>query len=281
MADSRRLYTAKAALKRRAWARKLDAWLEWLVMPVRFRMHAWRDSRLADRPDGFPVPPPRLRYRVHGAVDQESFLAVGLACATDFLQALDAQGIQLNSGAEVLDFGCGCGRVLRKLLTLRPTWSYTGVDVDDEAIRWCREAYPAVHFLTTPPIPPTAISDVSFDLVVAISVFTHLDEESQNLWLNELHRLVRPGAYVLISALGEREQQLLPAEDQALLRRDGILHKAWRTGRLKLDGLPEFYQSTYHTPDYVARAWTAHFQLVRHIPNAINRHQDLVILRRP
>jgi len=47
----------------------------------------------------------------------------------------------------------------------------------------------------------------------------------------------------------------LPPEDKAQLEADGTLFRVWRTGRLKLDGLPDGYQTAYHTQAHVERAW--------------------------
>jgi hypothetical protein len=65
---------------------------------------------------GVPLPPEPLRQRVHGAADAESFLEVGRQCAEDIVAALARAGRAPESFEAVLDFGCGCGRVLRWLM---------------------------------------------------------------------------------------------------------------------------------------------------------------------
>src|SRR5512134_3499319 len=65
------------------------------------------------RPQGaLPVPPARLRYRVHGAVDRRSFLDLGWQTARDVTAAVESAGRSLASLHAILDFGCGCGRTL-------------------------------------------------------------------------------------------------------------------------------------------------------------------------
>ena len=51
-------------------------------------------------------------------------------------------------------------------------------------------------------------------------------------------------------------------------------------GRLKLDRLPDFYQTAYHTESYIQKEWTAYFDVARYLVQRINHHQDAVVLRR-
>src|SRR6476659_8417389 len=84
-----------------------------------------------------PLPPESLRQRVHGAADVESFLAVGRQCAHDIIAGLKRIGRAPNSFESVLDFGCGCGRVLRWLAPELTPASLFGTDIDRQAVGWC------------------------------------------------------------------------------------------------------------------------------------------------
>jgi len=50
--------------------------------------------------------------------------------------------------------------------------------------------------------PPLPFPDNSFDLIYAVSVFTHLSEEHQRTWLPELRRVLRPGGRLLLVDIG-------------------------------------------------------------------------------
>jgi hypothetical protein len=52
------------------------------------------------------------------------------------------------------------------------------------------------------------------------------------------------------------------------------------TGKLKIDKLPDFYQSAFHTKDYIYQQWSAYFDIVRYEERGINNHQDAVLLRK-
>jgi SAM-dependent methyltransferase len=194
---------------------------------------------------------------------------------------LATAGYPLDSFHSILDFGCGCGRVLRFFPANRPPSSRThGTDIDAEAIEWCTKNIPGVDWRANPFTPPLEYGDATFDFVFSISVFTHLNEEMQHAWLRELHRVTKPGGVLLLTLHGENAYHTLPAADQAKLRTQGILFVTGATGLLKLDGLPDFYQTTYHTRDYIDREWSKVFRIISYIPRGINAHQDAVLLQR-
>jgi SAM-dependent methyltransferase len=271
----------RATLRRIPVLRTVRAWQQWLLFPAMVRVETLRDRRLTFETGSPPLPPAALRYRVHGRLDAQSFLGVGDACTGDLLCVLAAGGAEVPNEARVLDFGTGCGRVLRHLVSRRPGWRITGTDIDPEAIAWCKSAFPSSTFAVTPWEPPTDLPDGAFDLVLGISVFTHLDRPLQEAWLTELSRVTRPGGWILLTVHGAAAAQGLPPEDRAELESKGALFRVWRTGRLKLDGLPDGYQTAYHTKDHVYREWTLPgLEVHAYLEAAVNGHQDAVVLRR-
>jgi methylase of polypeptide subunit release factors len=48
----------------------------------------------------------------------------------------------LDSFESILDFGCGCGRMLLWLPELGRKRALHGTDIDADAIDWCREHLP-------------------------------------------------------------------------------------------------------------------------------------------
>src|SRR3546814_2338282 len=71
--------------------------------------------------------------------------------------------------------------------------------------------------------PPLAFADESFDLVYALSVFTHIPLELQRDWLDELRRVLVPGGYLLCTVTDDAATRQLQAEDKEQLERDGAL----------------------------------------------------------
>jgi SAM-dependent methyltransferase len=102
----------------------------------------------------------------------------------------------------ILDFGCGSGRLLRWLLPhVDDGAKLTGCDIHEPSIRWLRQQYPeAVRLYANDAGPPLPERADSFDLVCAVSVFTHLTNWAP--WLLELRRVLAPGGILVVSVLG-------------------------------------------------------------------------------
>ncbi|MGY1688889.1 hypothetical protein [Geodermatophilus sp. SYSU D01105] len=96
------------------------------------------------RPDevdwsGAPLAPEDLIYRVMGGTDSREFLLAGREVAQSFLRVLDRTGSRLQDHPQILDFGAGCGRVLRWLLPHAPSSAWSACDIDAPAIEWVRQ----------------------------------------------------------------------------------------------------------------------------------------------
>jgi SAM-dependent methyltransferase len=229
--------------------------------------------------DELPLPPEPLRVRIGPWPDPDHFLGVGRKIFWDVKRALSLAGRDLDSFRAILDFGCGCGRVLRYFRSLAPGRDLQATDLDPEAVAWCQEHLGSfATVVLCGEDPPLPYADARFDLVLAISVFSHLPAERQFAWLAELSRVTRPGGLLVASVHGEA---LLDAPEHAetreALRREGLLYLRGPATA----GLPDYYRSTYHTREYVQRAWKPYFELVHHLERGVNNQQDALVCRRP
>ena len=224
--------------------------------------------------DGLPVPPPHLIMRVAGTPDAAWFLESGRLAARSIRETLREAGTPIDSMESILDFGCGCGRVVRN-------WSQfqgrvAGSDLSGAAINWCRANLFFARFETNGLSPPLSFDDDSFDLAYALSVFTHLPEVIQHDWMDELRRVARPGGLVLLTTHGERYLDRLDDEEQRRFRA-GDLVVRW--GQVPGTNLC----TTFHPPDWVRKRLLPHgFDEVAFVPEgaAGNPYQDLFLLRR-
>jgi SAM-dependent methyltransferase len=105
-------------------------------------------------------------------------------------------------GKRVLDFGCGAGRTLRQFLPDAGTGEFWGCDIDAPSIEWLRSNLcPPLHCFRNELRPPLPVDDGHFDLVLAMSVFTHIGS-GWSEWLAEMHRILAPEGLFVASYLG-------------------------------------------------------------------------------
>jgi SAM-dependent methyltransferase len=148
-----------------------------------------------------PIPPDELRQWVAGTDDLKWFLESGQLAAQTIIDTLAKQHLTIDQFDSLLDFGCGCGRVIRHLHAYN-TVQLHGSDCNPNAIRWCDENFEFAEFSSNTIEPPIRYRDQSFDLVYAFSVFTHLTEPLQAAWIQEMRRIIRPNGYLIISLHG-------------------------------------------------------------------------------
>jgi len=161
-------------------------------------------KRMFPREEGIPLPPPSLVGEV-GTVSL--WREVALTCVA----RLNMAGLRPEH--DVLDVGCGIGRIARYLCDYLDSSSrYEGFDVVPERVQWCQAniapRFPNFRFQLVrlwnsryspdPTLPhPSSFrfpyDDNSFDFAFAQSVFTHLLPDESRHYLREIHRVLRPG----------------------------------------------------------------------------------------
>lgn len=224
--------------------------------------------------DGLPVPPPRLLFLVTNECDPAWYLESGQRGFDALAELLRDNGLDPAAQGPVLDFGCGCGRIIRR-------WKDAGVelhgtDVNPALVDWCAGHLPFARFGVNELAPPLAYADGAFGLVYAFSVFTHLPAELEAAWIAELHRIVRPGGHVVLSTHGEayldrleEPERVMFQSGRTVVRRGGIAGSNWCT--------------TFHPEKAVRERLARGFEVVAFIPRGAkgNPVQDVVLLRKP
>jgi len=234
-----------------------------------------------------PLPPPGLRYRVAGTEAEERFLQSGVGSVRDLERALASVGRSYMDFNDILEWGCGCGRILRHLPVLASPRTLYGNDIDKEAIDWLSKHMPWVETSLTEGKPPLPYRDGSFDLVFNHSVLSHLDEDYQDAWLAELARVLRPGGVITLTVHGQHafDQYCsgIPAEAPLRQQAAGIFYKKGLY-YMKDDEwdreFPDFYHTAFHSVRYVFDHWSKFLRISQYIPRGVLDYQDMVVLRK-
>lgn len=249
-------------------------WLANLLFQSVRRLQRENEALRAEAMSAVQLPPAELRERVGGTPDAGTFLRVGATLTQDILALL--QEHKRFPLGKVLDFGCGCGRVARWF----PFNNIYGCDVDQEAVRWC-SANLNGHFTHIDPMPTLPYEDSQFDNIIALSVFTHLNEEMVDAWLGELARVSKAGAILIASVHGAKAFEH-SAESCALVaaHRTVLAATGFAFAPVGQKNMPDYYRQSYHLPGYISDRWSKHFEVVSHREQWIHHHQDAIVLRR-
>lgn len=162
---------------------------------------------------GLPLPPFELVARV-GTVDGVEPLEFYRREGQRLREVIDEllPGDWNWDDRRVLDFGCGSARVLRHFAAEAGRGSFWGCDIDRASVDWDNaNLSPPFGFFQNGIAPPLPRPAGSFDLIWAMSVFTHISDLWSD-WLAEMHRLLAPEGMLIASFLGEGMWQPLVGE---------------------------------------------------------------------
>ncbi len=169
-------------------------------------------------PEFRALPPNHLRIRIGVGNRIFNNQTHFLVHARDFWMFVFSEGIA-GMQSDILDIGVGCGRWAHWLRDYnfrgrRFGGTYVGIDIDEEAIEWCKKHYDPERFRfyvssdTSISYNHTAgeasvyripLADRSFDLVFSNSLLTHLLETELENYLRESYRLLRTGGVMMHS----------------------------------------------------------------------------------
>ena len=227
---------------------------------------------LGGAPDRLPIPPVQFVRDVIITGELAWFFRSGLICRQCIQYALLKNGYRIENFDSVLDFGCGCGRVLRWWKDLDRV-SLSGADRNPELIRWCQKNLSSLaEFTINPSEPPTSYIDNSFDFIYAISVFTHLCEPDQQLWMQELWRLLRPHGVLLVSLHGVSSLGALTPAEQGQFRNGQLVIRNESASGGNDCG-------AYHPPEYVFNCMVGNFEILDYLPQGSrDMDQDFYLL---
>ena len=238
-----------------------------------------------------PIPPPDLWVHRYLNADFEQYLAGGKKWTDNMLRTLETSGVSLAPQSRILDLGCGDGMMLRQFREVAQNGEAWGTDLNGELMIWCQQHLsPPFRFVTTTSFPHLPFEDGYFDLVYALSVFTHICDLAE-AWLLELKRIVRPGGILYLTVHDRHTIDLIsdqPTDLTLQLNRaeEGMRFRdsdfAWFTlnrapgGGIEGDVGPA---QVFYDIDYLAQHWGNYLEVVSITPEAYG-YQTAMMLRK-
>ncbi len=223
-----------------------------------------------------PLPPAELLHRV-GKIDEPDvgaeYEAIGRRSRERIERLLPDEWSW--EGKRVLDFGCGAGRTLRHFLSEAEQAEFHGCDIDEPSIAWLTEHFsPPLHVFENGEQPQLPQPNGFFDLVYALSVFTHLSDDWAG-WLLELHRVLKPDGLLFATFLNEG---LWPDFGRGPWDEDRVGMNVIKTWNPWDSGGPVVFHSEWWIREHWGRQFEVLF-LERHDPAETPGGQGAVLLR--
>lgn len=235
------------------------------------------------------LPPNHLRIRVGVGNQLFNNQVHYLVHARDFWMFVFSEGLA-TMRSDVLDIGVGCGRWAHWLRDYnfrgrRFSGTYVGIDIDAEAIEWCKTAFDAERFrfhrstdgsvsYNQDGSPNTSYrvpeGDASFDLIFSNSLFTHLLEREVENYLRESFRLLRKGGSAMHSHFN------LDHPPATYGTRHTFAH---RLGNARVESLAQPEAAVAYTTDFLfemsRRIGFSHCEII-HMPGGA-QHQPILL----
>ncbi len=239
------------------------------------------EIRKALRNDTGPIPATINRENYFG----EYHLAFWLSGYVEYKKiAAMAAEYGITSGS-YFDFGGSTGRLFRHFHFQSNDWDVWSSDFKLSSVEWNIANYPSgIAVFQNTYFPFLPIQDNTFDLISAMSVFTHIDE-TETTWLMELRRIMKPGSIAIVtihnedtwlnmnSRLREAVENFSPELAANVTLPPGRSVSTWRTD-------DPYRCNTFHTDDYIRTQWSRFFEIMDIVPRA-SGEQAAVILRKP
>jgi len=148
------------------------------------------------------------------------------------------QWLQGKIFIEILEIGCGNGRIFYEIENYLGNSTYTGIEVDRITIERNTRRWPTKKWIFSG-IDTIELPKNSFDLVYSFYVLEHLVFPEKAL--QKMYSLVRPGGYLVLVFPDFSSSQRLPSQKLGVGRERSAMVKL-KKGKL-IDALISFYHS--------------------------------------
>jgi SAM-dependent methyltransferase len=109
----------------------------------------------------------------------------------------------------LLEFASGYGAVTRHLRNVLPFVDLTACEIHSEAVTFLREKL-KVRAIQSHSIPEQLVLPEKYDVVFALSFFSHMPKSTFSRWLTQLISFVKPGGCIIFTTHGLESRQFFP-----------------------------------------------------------------------
>jgi ubiquinone/menaquinone biosynthesis C-methylase UbiE len=215
------------------------------------------------------IPAP-LVTKVNGDNTEAGFVYIG-TCIAD---AIEKEAGNLTNFRSILDFGCGLGRVTAQMSRRAPEADIVGFDIDPMMLHWAGHLLDGgrSRFVST----TLDLPDGGFDLIVVVSVFTHLDTTT-DYWLTEIHRLLGPHGRAFITYHDETLYAEMAEKGQFHeVATNSILREKYVVGERTAEGGAAM--GTFYTTAKWEQLVERYFKVERTVPRGLFGHQSYSVV---
>lgn len=222
----------------------------------------------------FPLPPDYYLFETY-ILDYKQYKEDGEVTALEILEWTKQYQIE---PLRILDWGCGVARVTRHIPKhVDKNSLITGADINDQMIKWNSEKIPEVKFFKINYYPPANFSATQFNLVFALSVFTHIEADFQLKWIEEMYRLISDKGIFLFTTHGKKYNSRLSEPDRYELNTKGFITKSYRKKGHRM-------MTTYNDPESFKKILVPYFDILEYYDGGTYPEktggQDLWIVRK-
>jgi len=168
----------------------------------------------------FPFPPDYYLYETY-ILDYKEYKADGEITANEIIEWTKKY---VEDNLIILEWGCGVARIIRHIPNLLEKNSIViGTDINKEMIDWNSCNIANVNFIKINYLPPTHFDKNQFNLVFALSVFTHIEANVQIDWVAEIARIISDNGIFIFTTHGKKFNANLNNQEKLLLQVEGAL----------------------------------------------------------
>ena len=216
--------------------------------------------------------PEKLILKVNGSVSEEAFKNIGNEVVDIIMKNFKRR--EFKNFKNILDFGCGLGRVLYPLAKKLPEAEFVGIDIDPHMIKWIQYLFSDLNYHFT--LSTVDLRSDQFDFIYAISVFTHLNKTT-DYWLTEIHRLLKENGYAFLTYHDETLfEERIGTPDIPGVSDKTLLKDCYIVGHDSPEGSEAM--GTYYSTPFWLKKLGKYFSIMKNSPRGLFGHQSYTIV---